>query len=473
MNVDYFISFINKNKVKFIDLRFTDIMGKEQHFTIPQSQIDNHFFENGKVFDGSSMVGWKNVHESDMILIPDLTNDHIIVDPFYQDTTVILRCDVLDPHSMQNYDKDPRYISKKSEKFLQDSGIADFAMFGPELEFFVFDDVRFKTSMSGCHVMIDDPEASWNSDKVYFYGNKGHRPKIKGGYSPVPPIDSSQNLRSMMSIMMEKMGLIVETHHHEVATAGQNEIITRFNSLTRKADEVQIYKYIVHNVSNKFGKTATFMPKPIIKDNGSGMHCHISLYKNKVNLFSGDQYGNLSEIALFYIGGILKHTKALNAITNPTTNSYKRLIPGYEAPTFLTYSLSNRSSAIRIPAIINNNPNLCRIEVRFPDPSANPYLAFPALLMAGIDGIINEIHPGNPVNKNLYTLSDLEKEHTLYTSQSLNESLQYLSEDYEFLIRNNVFSKNFIDSYILIHKKMDSLVRSVPHPMEFELYYSI
>lgn len=470
MSIDQFLCFIKTKQIKFIDLRFTDIKGQEQHITIPHTQINYDLCKNGKIFDGSSIVGWKNIQESDMILTLDLAK--IIIDPFFQDSTAIVRCNVLDPYNkMQYYDKDPRSIAKRAEKSLIHSGIADFCMFGPEPEFFLFDDVRFHTSISGCQLLIDDLESSWNNNKIYKNGNKGHRPNIKRGYTAIPPVDSSQNLRSHMSLIMEKMGLIVESHHHEVATSGQNEIATRFSTLTEKADETQIYKYVVRNVANNFGKTATFMPKPIVNDNGSGMHCHISLYKNNINLFSGNRYGNISETALFYIGGILKHAKALNAITNPTTNSYKRLVPGYEAPVILTYSSCNRSSAIRIPLVTDKNA--CRIEIRFPDPSANPYLAFSALLMAGLDGIINKICPGPPTDKNLYAISKSEKMHMPHIAHSLNEALQSLNTDYQFLMRDNVFTEDCITSYIRLLQKEDEIVNSMPHPIEFDLYYSI
>ncbi|WP_159715009.1 type I glutamate--ammonia ligase [Blochmannia endosymbiont of Camponotus nipponensis] len=474
-DIEQIFSIINENHIKFADLRFTDTKGKEQHITIPKTQINDHLFNYGKIFDGSSIKGWKDINESDMILMPDPTS--FIIDPFYEDATIIIRCDVLEPHTMKNYDRDPRSIAKRAEMFLYNSGIADTVMFGPEPEFFLFDDVRFETTISGSYVIIDDKESTWNSGKFYKDGNKGHRPKTKGGYAPVPPIDSSQNLRSTMSLIMEKMGLIVETHHHEVATSGQNEITTRFNTLTKKADEIQIYKYVVHNVAYNSGKTATFMPKPIINDNGSGMHCHISLHKKNTNLFSGIQYGNLSDTALFYIGGILQHAKALNAITNPTTNSYKRLVPNYEAPVMLTYSAFNRSSAIRIPSSIGktkkNNTSSCRIEVRFPDPAANPYLAFSALLMAGLDGVINKIHPGEPRDKNLYTISEKEALSIPHMARSFDEALQSLSENHKFLTRGNVFTKDYINAYILLCKEENKVVCTTPHPIEFDLYYSV
>ena len=469
MSIQRVLTLIKENDVEFVDLRFTDTKGKEQHVTIPVSQIDDDFFEDGKMFDGSSIAGWKGINESDMVLMPDASS--AVIDPFFESKTLNIRCDVLEPATLQGYDRDPRSIAKRAEDFLKSSGIADTVIFGPEPEFFLFDDVRFGSPMSGSFVHIDDIEAAWNSGTKYEEGNKGHRPGVKGGYFPLPPVDSSQDIRSEMCLIMEQLGLIVEAHHHEVATAGQNEIACRFNTLTKKADEVQIYKYVVQNVAHAYGKTATFMPKPIFGDNGSGMHCHQSLAKDGVNLFAGDKYAGLSEMALFYIGGIIKHAKAINAFTNPTTNSYKRLVPGYEAPVMLAYSARNRSASIRIPVV--TSPKARRIEVRFPDPAANPYLAFAAQLMAGLDGIINKIHPGDAMDKNLYDLPPEESKLIPQVAGSLEEALEALNSDREFLTRGNVFTNDTIDAYIDLKRQDVDRVRMTPHPVEFELYYSL
>ncbi|WP_392552340.1 glutamate--ammonia ligase [Orbus wheelerorum] len=469
MSIEKVLTMIKENDVKFIDLRFTDTKGKEHHITIPVSQIDADFFEDGKMFDGSSIEGWKGINESDMVLMPDVSS--VVIDPFYEDATMNIRCDILEPATLQGYDRDPRSIAKKAEEFLKSSGIADTVIIGPEPEFFLFDDVRFGTPMSGSFVHINDIEAAWNSGTKYDEGNKGHRPAVKGGYFPVPPVDSSQDIRSAMCLIMEQLGLVVEAHHHEVATAGQNEIACRFNTLTKKADEVQIYKYVVQNVANAYGKTATFMPKPMFGDNGSGMHCHQSLAKDGVNLFAGDKYAGLSEMALFYIGGIIKHAKAINAFANATTNSYKRLVPGYEAPVMLAYSARNRSASIRIPVV--SSPKARRIEVRFPDPASNPYLSFAAQLMAGLDGIINKIHPGDAMDKNLYDLPPEESKLIPQVAGSLEEALKALDADREFLTRGNVFTDDTIDAYITLKTEEVDRVRMTPHPVEFELYYSL
>ncbi|MFO4721138.1 glutamate--ammonia ligase [Vibrio cholerae] len=469
MSVENVLSLIQENEVKFVDLRFTDTKGKEQHISIPAHQIDADFFEDGKMFDGSSVAGWKGINESDMVMMPDPSS--AVLDPFTEDATLNIRCDILEPATMQGYDRDPRSIAKRAEEYMRSTGIADTVLVGPEPEFFLFDDVKFATNMSGSFFKIDDVEAAWNTGTEYEDGNKGHRPGVKGGYFPVAPVDSSQDIRSAMCLIMEEMGLVVEAHHHEVATAGQNEIATRFNTLTTKADEIQIYKYVVHNVAHAFGKTATFMPKPLVGDNGSGMHVHQSLAKDGVNLFAGDKYGGLSETALYYIGGIIKHARALNAITNPSTNSYKRLVPHYEAPVMLAYSARNRSASIRIPVV--PSPKARRIEVRFPDPASNPYLAFAAMLMAGLDGIKNKIHPGEAMDKDLYDLPAEEAAEIPKVAESLQQALQYLDADREFLTAGGVFSDDFIDSYIALKTKDVERVNVAVHPLEFELYYSV
>ena len=469
MSVDKVMDMIQEHGVKFVDLRFTDIKGKEQHISFPASQVNEDFFEEGKMFDGSSMVAWKTIHESDMVLMPDPSS--AVLDPFTEDVTLNMCCDILEPNTMQGYDRDPRSIARRAEAYLKATGIADTVLIGPEPEFFLFDDVRFHTDMSGSFFKIDDVEAKWNSGREYADGNKGHRPGVKGGYFPVAPIDSSQDVRAAMCLIMEEMGLVVEAHHHEVATAGQNEIACKFNTLTLKADEIQIYKYVVHNVAHAFNKTATFMPKPLVGDNGSGMHVHQSLAKNGENLFAGDLYGGLSEMALFYIGGIIKHARALNAITNPATNSYKRLVPGFEAPVMLAYSARNRSASIRIPLV--NSPKARRVETRFPDPAANPYLCFAALLMAGLDGIQNKTHPGDAMDKDLYDLPAEEAADIPTVATSLDNALDCLDEDREFLTRGGVFSDEFIDAYIK-HKRAEAqIINMATHPLEYDLYYSV
>jgi glutamine synthetase len=460
---------IQEHDAKFIDLRFTDIRGKEQHISIPVSAVDDDFIENGKMIDGSSFKGWQKIHQSDLALMPDFST--IKLDPFFQDNTLFLRCNVVDPQTMIGYDRCPRSIALRAEAYLQSTGIAEVVNFGPEPEFFLFDSVQWETSISGSMYKIDSDEAHWNSGKEMEGGNIGHRPPLKGGYFPVPPVDSSHDIRSAICLTLESLGTVVEAHHHEVATANQCEVATRFNSLTKKADELQILKYVIHNVAHNYGKTATFMPKPLVGDNGSGMHCHQSLTKDGINIFSGDQYAGLSDTALYYIGGIIKHARALNAFTNPSTNSYKRLVPGFEAPVLLAYSARNRSAAIRIPHV--NNPKARRIEVRFPDPTANPYLAFTAMMMAGLDGIQKKIHPGQPIDKDLYDLPPEELVDVPTVCSSLAQSLDYLRADHEFLIQGDVFSKDFINNYIGLKEEEVTKIRSLTHPYEFELYYSL
>lgn len=469
MSASSVLSLMKENEVKFVDLRFTDTKGKEQHLTIPANQINEDFFEDGKMFDGSSMAGWKGINDSDMILMPDTST--AVLDPFFEETTLIITCDVIEPSTMQGYDRDPRSIAKRSEEYLKSTGIADTALFGPEPEFFMFDDIRFETNMSGSFFKINSTEAAWNSGTSYEDGNKGHRPSVKGGYFPLPPVDSSHDIRSAMCMVLEEMGQTVEAHHHEVATAGQNEIATKFNSLTKKADETQQLKYVVQNVAHLYGKTVTFMPKPLVGDNGSGMHCHQSLVKNGVNLFAGDKYAGLSELALYYIGGLIKHAKALNAFTNPSTNSYKRLVPHYEAPVMLAYSARNRSASIRIPLV--SSAKARRIECRFPDPAANPYLAFAAQLMAGLDGIQNKIHPGDAMDKDLYDLPAEEAANIPKVASTLEEALNELDKNRAIFTKGGVMSDAMIDAYIGIKRAEALRVAVAVHPLEFELYYSV
>ena len=469
MSASNVLSFMKENDVKFVDLRFTDTKGKEQHVTIPASQIDEDFFENGKMFDGSSIAGWKGINDSDMILMPDAST--MLLDPFFEETTILISCDVIEPSTMQGYDRCPRSIAKRAEEYLKSTGIADTVLFGPEPEWFMFDDVRFKNDMSGSFFKVDSSEAAWNSDAEYEDGNKAHRPGVKGGYFPVPPVDQHHDIRSAMCMVLEEMGQVVEAHHHEVATAGQNEIATRFNTLTKKADEIQQLKYVVHNVAHMYGKTVTFMPKPIVGDNGSGMHCHQSLAKDGVNLFAGDKYAGLSETALYYIGGIIKHAKAINAFTNPSTNSYKRLVPHYEAPVMLAYSARNRSASVRIPLVPSAKAR--RIEVRFPDPAANPYLAFVAQLMAGLDGIQNKIHPGDAMDKDLYDLPPEEEALIPQVCGSLDEALDALEANRAIFTKGGVMSDEMIDAYISLKRAEAKRVSMAVHPLEYEPYYSV
>jgi glutamine synthetase type I len=460
---------IKDNEVKFIDFRFTDTRGKEQHVSVPVKAFDEDKFTDGHAFDGSSIAGWKGIQASDMLLMPD--PDSARLDPFMDESTVIITCDVLEPADMKGYDRDPRSIAKRAEAYLKASGIADTAYFGPEPEFFIFDSVTWHVDMSGCSVRIGSSEAPWSSGVDREEGNMGHRPPIKGGYFPVPPVDSLQDIRSAMCLAMEEMGVEVEVHHHEVAAPGQCEIGTKFASLVKRADWSQIMKYVIHNVAHSYGKTATFMPKPVVGDNGSGMHVHQSLWKAGQNLFSGNGYAGLSEMALYYIGGIIKHARALNAITNPGTNSYKRLVPGFEAPINLAYSARNRSASIRIPYVAS--PKGRRIEVRFPDPTANPYLAYTAMMMAGLDGIQNKIHPGDPIDKNLYDLPPEEAKKVPNVCSSLDMALDYLDQDRDFLTRGGVFSDDTIDAYIELKMEEVTQFRMTTHPLEFQMYYSL
>ena len=463
------LKMLKDNEVKFVDLRFTDTRGKEQHVSLPAHVIEEDFFKDGKMFDGSSIAGWKGINESDMVLMPEA--DTAVMDPFSDENTLIIRCDILEPTTMQGYERDPRSVAKRAEAYLKSTGIADTAYFGPEPEFFILDDVRWGADMSGAFYKVDSEEADWNSERVYEDGNIGHRPGIKGGYFPVPPVDSLNDLRAAMCLAMEEMGVETEVHHHEVATAGQCEIGTKFDTLVKRADGNQILKYCVHNVAHAYGKTATFMPKPLVGDNGSGMHVHQSLAKDGENLFAGDQYGGLSETALYYIGGVIKHARALNAFTNASTNSYKRLVPGFEAPVMLAYSARNRSASIRIPH--DPNPKGRRVEVRFPDPTANPYLAFTAMMMAGLDGIQNKIHPGDALDKDLYDLPPEEAKSIPTVCHSLDQALEALDADREFLTQGGVFTDDLIDGYIALKMEEVTQLRMTTHPVEFDMYFSL
>ncbi|WP_182406370.1 type I glutamate--ammonia ligase [Psychrobacter sp. GP33] len=463
------LDLIKSSNAKWVDFRFTDTRGKEHHMSFPSHTIDEEVMEDGKMFDGSSIAGWKGIEASDMILRPD--PETAFIDPFFDAVTVVVTCDIIEPSTLQGYDRDPRSIARRAEEYLKSTGIGDTAYFGPEPEFFVFDEVKWSIDMAGVSHEIVAEEAAWSTNKDYEWGNMGHRPRVKGAYVPVPPVDSSQDMRAVMCDRIEDIvgeGCI-EVHHHEVAPC-QLEIGVTFNTLVRKADEVQQLKYAVHNVAHQFGKTATFMPKPIVGDNGSGMHVHISISKDGVNTFSGDEYAGLSESALYFIGGIIKHARALNAITNPSTNSYKRLVPHYEAPIKLAYSASNRSASIRIPHV--SSPKAVRVEARFPDPAANPYLAFAALLMAGLDGIQNKIHPGEAADKNLYDLPPEEEALIPTVAENLEVALQALREDHEFLLKGDVFTKDMLEAYIALKEEEVQRVNITVHPVEFDLYYS-
>ncbi len=463
------LDLIKSSNAKWVDFRFTDTRGKEQHISFPAHSVDEEVMEDGKMFDGSSIAGWKGIEASDMILRPD--PETAFVDPFFDAVTVVVTCDIIEPSTLQGYDRDPRSIARRAEEYLKSTGIGDTAYFGPEPEFFVFDDVKWSVDMSGVSHKITAEEAAWSTNEAYEWGNMAHRPRVKGGYFPVPPIDSSHDMRSVMCERIEEIvgeGR-VEVHHHEVASC-QSEIGVAFNTMVRKADEVQQLKYVVHNVAHQFGKTATFMPKPIVGDNGSGMHVHMSISKDGVNTFSGDEYAGLSETALYFIGGIIKHPRALNAITNPSTNSYKRLVPHYEAPIKLAYSASNRSASIRVPHV--SSPKAVRIEARFPDPTANPYLAFAALLMAGLDGIQNKMHPGEAADKNLYDLPPEEEAQIPTVAESLDVALQALKDDHDFLLKGDVFTKDMLEGFIALKEEEVQRLNVTVHPVEFDMYYS-
>jgi glutamine synthetase len=467
MSKDKLLNLIKDEGADYVDIRFTDPRGKLQHVTVVADLVDEDFIEEGFMFDGSSVAGWKSIDQSDMKLLPD--SDSAYVDPFYAEKTICVHCNVVEPDTMESYSRDPRSTALKAEAYLKSTGIGDTAYMGPEAEFFIFDDVRFSVSMNKVSFQVDGVDAAWNSDAEFESGNMGHRPGVKGGYFPVNPIDDGQDLRSEMLSTMKRMGMKVDKHHHEVAST-QHELGVIFGTLTHQADEIQKYKYVIHNVAQAYGKTATFMPKPIAGDNGSGMHVNMSIWKDGKPLFAGDKYADLSQEALWYIGGILKHAKALNAITNPGTNSYKRLIPGFEAPVLRAYSARNRSGCIRIPWA--ESPKAKRVEARFPDPSANPYLAFSALLMAGIDGIKNKIDPGPSSDKDLYDLPPEELAQIPTVCGSLREALQELEKDHDFLLAGNVFTKDQLEGYMALKWEEVYAFEHTPHPIEYKMYYS-
>jgi glutamine synthetase len=461
------LSFIKDNDVKYVDLRFTDPKGKWQHVTFDITMVDEEFFEEGQMFDGSSIVGWKAINESDMLLMP--VPETACLDPFFAASTLSIVCNVLEPTTGEPYGRDPRGIALKAEAFANSAGIGDTISFGPEAEFFIFDDVKYSATPYNVGFQVDHPELPHNSNTAYEGGNNGYHVPTKGGYFPVPPVDSGQDIRGEMLASMAAMGVRVEKHHHEVASA-QHELGMKFDTLTLMADQMMIYKYCIHQVAHSFGKSATFMPKPVYGDNGSGMHCHQSIWKDGKPLFAGDKYAGLSQECLWYIGGVIKHAKAVNAFTNPSTNSYKRLVPGFEAPVLLAYSARNRSASCRIPFV--TNPKAKRVEVRFPDPLANPYLCFAALAMAGMDGILNKIDPGQPMDKDLYDLPPAELKEIPTVCASLREALESLDKDREFLKAGGVFTDDFIDSFIDL--KMQEVIKfeHTPHPVEYEMYYS-
>jgi glutamine synthetase type I len=468
MTADDVLKMVKEKEVKFVDFRFTDTRGKEQHVSVPAKYFTKDKFEQGHAFDGSSIAGWKGIQASDMLLMPDASTARM--DPFSDEAVLDISCDVYEPTDGKPYDRCPRGIARRAEAFLKSSGLGDTAYFGPEPEFFIFDGVTWSVDMSGSFVKIKSEEAPWSSGIDYEAGNMGHRAPVKGGYFPVPPTDTLADIRNAMCLALEQQGVEVEVHHHEVGAMGQNEIGTRFAPLVQRADWMQILKYTVWNVAASYGKTATFMPKPVVGDNGSGMHVHQSVWKGGQNLFAGNGYSGLSEFALFYIGGIIKHAKALNAITNPGTNSYKRLVPGFEAPINLAYSAKNRSASCRIPYV--SSPKARRVEVRFPDPTANAYLAFAAMLMAGLDGVQNKIHPGDPIDKNMYDLPPEEAAKVPHVCASLEQALGELEKDHAFLTKGGVFSEDFLESYMALKEEELTRFRMTTHPVEFDMYYS-
>ena len=458
---------IKEQDVKFVDLRFTDTRGKVHHVTQDVSTIDEGVFADGMMFDGSSIAGWRDIHQSDMTLMLDPSTVHI--DPFFAQTTMGIFCDVVEPTTGELYERDPRGIAKKAEAYMKQTGAGDTVFFGPEAEFFIFDDVRFTTDAYHTSFKVDSSELPTNTGTEYEMGNLGHRPRAKGGYFPLPPVDSCQDIRSEMLSVMAEMGVVVEKHHHEVASA-QHELGVKFGPMLKMADHMQIYKYVCHNVAQAYGKTVTFMPKPIFGDNGSGMHVHQSIWKGGNNMFAGNKYADLSDMALHYIAGILKHAKAINAFTNPTTNSYKRLVPGYEAPVLLAYSARNRSATCRIPH--GSGPKSKRIEIRFPDPAANPYLAFAAMLMAGLDGIENKLNPGEPMDKNLYDLPPAELSKIPTVCGSLREAMESLDKSRAVFKKGGVFTDDMIDGYIDLKMQEVERFEMTPHPVEYDMYFS-
>ena len=461
------LKMIKDDDVEYVDIRFTDPRGKLQHVTVMSDQVDEDFLEEGFMFDGSSIAGWKSIDQSDMKLMPDTSS--VYMDPFFAESTIALHCSVVEPDTGEAYERDPRSTAEKAEAYLKSSGIGDVSYWGPEAEFFLFDDVKYSNSINKVSYEVDAIDASWNTDTDYEMGNMGHRPGVKGGYFPVPPIDDGQDIRSEMLSTMKRMGMKVDKHHHEVASC-QHELGLIFGSLTEQADHLQKYKYVIHQVANAYGKSATFMPKPIAGDNGTGMHCNMSIWKDGKPLFAGDKYADLSDEALWYIGGVLKHAKALNAFTNPSTNSYKRLIPGFEAPVLRAYSARNRSGCVRIPW--TESPKAKRVEARFPDPAANPYLCFAALLMAGLDGIKNKIDPGEPMDKDLYDLPPEELEGIPTVCASLREAMGALEADMDFLLAGDVFTRDQIEGYMELKWEEIYNFEHTPHPVEFQMYYS-